>query len=187
MGRGGKDGCAGLARRLREVRNARGLSQGAMGERVGLADTYISRLEHGRITPTLPLLERLANGLGIELYQLFLFRGAEPEAPKHLQLIPAGAQERSLLQAFRKISREDRSLLLLMARQLVSRAGSASEEGSANHDKQARHTQTDHPTAGLNQTMGPDSDSTSPLTPISSEDFDGRTRMGRKNGPGVRG
>jgi transcriptional regulator with XRE-family HTH domain len=167
MVRSGKDGCTGLARWLREVRNARGLSQAAIGERVGLADTYISRLEHGRITPTLQLLERLAKCLEVELYQFFLVGGAKPESPKLPQLIPDGAQERSLFQAFRKISREDRSLLLFMARQLVSRAGNAGEEGSAGHDEQAQHTQSDHPTAGLNQTIGPDSDGTSPLTPIS--------------------
>jgi transcriptional regulator with XRE-family HTH domain len=154
MVRSGKDGCTGLARWLREVRNARGLSQAAIGERVGLADTYISRLEHGRITPTLQLLERLAKCLEVELYQLFLVGGAKPEAPKLPQLIPDGAQERSLLQAFRKIPREDRSLVLFMARQLVSRAGSASEEGSANHNEQARHTQSDHPKSGTQSNDG---------------------------------
>lgn len=60
--RNGKNGRTGLSRRLREVRNAKGPSQAALGKRVGIAHTYISRLENGRITPTLPLLGRLAKG-----------------------------------------------------------------------------------------------------------------------------
>ena len=150
MIRSAKEGRKELAKRLRELRNARGLTQAAMGERIGLAHTYISRIEHGKIIPQLPLLEKLANVLEVELYQLFLFGGAQPEAPKLPETIPDGAQERSLLQAFREMSREDRSVLLFMARKLVSRA---SEEPRANPAEQTQHTQSDHPTVGLNHTI----------------------------------
>jgi transcriptional regulator with XRE-family HTH domain len=167
--RNGKDGGTGLARRLREVRSAAGLSQAAVGKRVGLAHTYISRLENGRITPGLPLLGRLANALQVELYQLFLGAGARPESPKLLPLVPDGAQERSLLQTFREISREDRSLLLYMARQMVSRAGHRSEERRTNLVGQARHTPSDHATARLNQTIGADSVGVPPVTLISEQ------------------
>jgi transcriptional regulator with XRE-family HTH domain len=165
--RNGRDGDKVLARRLREVRSAAGLSQAAVGKRVGLAHTYISRLENGRITPGLPLLERLANALQVELYQLFLGAGARPESPRLLPLVPDGAQERSLLQTFREISREDRSLLLYMARQMVSRAGHRNEERRTNLASQARHAPSDHATARLNQTIGVHSVSVPPVTVIS--------------------
>ena len=165
--RNGKDGGTGLARRLREVRSATGLSQAAVGKRVGLAHTYISRLENGRITPGLRLLERLANALEVELYQLFLGGGARPESPKLLPLVPDGPQERSLLQTFREISREDRSLLLYMARQLVSRAGCRSEELGTSLARQARRNPSDHASARLNRTIGVDSVSVPPDALIS--------------------
>ena len=166
MIRSAKEGRKELAKRLRELRNARGLTRAAIGERLGLAHTYISRIEHGKVIPQLPLLEKLANVLEVELYQLFLLGGAQPEAPKLPETIPDGAQERSLLQAFREMSREDRSVLLFMARKLVSRA---SEEQRANPAEQAQHSQSGHPTEGFNHTIGPDSDSTSPVTPIAEQ------------------
>jgi transcriptional regulator with XRE-family HTH domain len=65
----------GLATRIRELRNAKGLTQNELGQRVGLAHTYISRLEKGHITPTLPLLERLAKGL--EVWSISAFHVSE--------------------------------------------------------------------------------------------------------------
>ena len=137
MARRSDDGCMGIARRLREVRNAKGLSQAEIGKRVRLARTYISRVENGRITPTPSLLERLAKGLGIDPCQLFVFGHEKKKSSELLRLVPDGAQERSLLQVFRKMSREDRWLLLYMARQMAGCPVGASKEVAENHDEQA--------------------------------------------------
>lgn len=123
-----------LARRLCHLRNAQGLSQAAVAERMGIADTYLSRLERGLITPTLPLLERLARALNVKLHRLFLFDGVKSEANKPLELVPSGPQERSLLQAFREFSREDRLLLMYVAHRMIERADGARED---THDGQA--------------------------------------------------
>jgi transcriptional regulator with XRE-family HTH domain len=173
-----------VARRLREVRNAKGLSQAAIEKRVGLAHTYVSRLENGHITPTLPVLERLAKGLEIEVYQLFLVEGAKPEALKLPGPIPATGQERSLLQVFRKLSPSDRSLVLSMARQMVRR-GNAGEERKPDHAGQARRTGSDHPTAGIIRAIGPDSDTTSSVTPTSDQRIWAAKPQSANNGPGA--
>jgi transcriptional regulator with XRE-family HTH domain len=107
-----------LARRLCQLRTARGLTQLELGERVGLAFTYISRLENGRVVPSIALLERLARGLEIEVYQFFLGAGTEPQAPK---ICAQGAQEGFLLRVFRGLPGDDRSMLLFMVRKLASR------------------------------------------------------------------
>jgi len=134
-------GCILVARRPREVRKAKGLSQADIGKRVGLAHTYISRVENARITPTLSLLERLAKGLEIDPYQLFVSGHEKKKSPKLLRLVSDGAQGRSLLQVFRKISCEDRSFLLHMARQMAD-PEDASKELAENHDEQARASES---------------------------------------------
>jgi transcriptional regulator with XRE-family HTH domain len=106
-----------FARRLGQLRSARGLTQLELGERVGLTFTYISRLENGRVAPSIALLERLARGLEVEVYQFFLGARTEPQTPK---IWAQGAQERFLLRVFRELPGDDRSMLLFMARKLAS-------------------------------------------------------------------
>jgi transcriptional regulator with XRE-family HTH domain len=65
-----------LGKRLCELRNAKGLTEDAIGKRSGLANTYISRLENDHITPTLAVLDRPPKALDVELYN-FSFLGRQ--------------------------------------------------------------------------------------------------------------
>jgi transcriptional regulator with XRE-family HTH domain len=56
-----------IAKRLREVRDAKRLSQGDISERSGLARSYISRVECGHTTPTIEVLERWSDALGVPI------------------------------------------------------------------------------------------------------------------------
>lgn len=131
MIRGDSDTIKTFARRLAELRTTRGLSQTALGRRVRRPNSFISRLERGRVVPSLKSLKRLANALEVEIYRFFLDASAKPEAFKAL---PVRVQEEPLLRLFRTLRREDRSLVLFMARQIERRASdrrSASPESSA--------------------------------------------------------
>lgn len=119
-----------LARRLSELRRARGLTQPELGERVGLAYTYISRLENGRVIPSIALLEQLAKGLEVEVYQLFLGAGTEPRAPA---VCAQGAQEGFLLRVFRELPEDGKSMLLFIARKLASRTSKRRFPGRPGH------------------------------------------------------
>lgn len=55
---------------LRELRRARGLSQEELALVSGFDRTYTSLLERGLRTPTLPVLFRLAEALGVEACKL---------------------------------------------------------------------------------------------------------------------
>jgi DNA-binding XRE family transcriptional regulator len=52
-----------IARNVRELRIAAGLTQTVLAKRCGINRAAICRLESGRLTPTLPTLERLAKTL----------------------------------------------------------------------------------------------------------------------------
>jgi transcriptional regulator with XRE-family HTH domain len=69
-----------ISRRLRDLREAKHLSQGDIEHRTGLLRCYISRVENGHTIPALEMLQKLARALETPLYQLFY----EGEEPPHL-------------------------------------------------------------------------------------------------------
>jgi ribosome-binding protein aMBF1 (putative translation factor) len=56
-----------LSVQVREAREAKGLSQSQLAERMGTQQSVVARLEAGGITPTLPTLKRVADALGTKL------------------------------------------------------------------------------------------------------------------------
>ena len=66
--------------RLREMREAKQLSQGDIEKRTGLFRSYISRIEHNHSVPNMENLEKIARALEVPLYQLF-YDGEEPPKP----------------------------------------------------------------------------------------------------------
>ncbi len=56
-----------LGQRVRELRVQQGLSQTELARRAGMTQPAVARFEAGGTVPTLPVLERLARSLGVEL------------------------------------------------------------------------------------------------------------------------
>jgi ribosome-binding protein aMBF1 (putative translation factor) len=56
-----------VGRQIRELREARGVSQRQLAERMGTTQSVIARLEAGGTKPSLSTLERVANALGASL------------------------------------------------------------------------------------------------------------------------
>lgn len=61
-----------LGRALREIRNAKNLSQSELARRTGLHPTYISRLETGFHNPTYVVILQLSKGLEVSAAELVL-------------------------------------------------------------------------------------------------------------------
>lgn len=57
--------------RIRELRLATGMTQEAFADRCGFARTYMSRIETGGANPSLDAIKTLADGLKIDLTELF--------------------------------------------------------------------------------------------------------------------
>ena len=74
----------GFGNRLRAMRTAKGLSQRALGERVGVSFTYISKVENGKLDfgdyPSEDLICRLAAALDADEEGLLLLAEKIPEA-----------------------------------------------------------------------------------------------------------
>jgi transcriptional regulator with XRE-family HTH domain len=121
-----------IADRLREMREAKQLSQGDIEKRTGLLRCYISRVENGHTVPAIETLEKMARALEVPLYQLF-YDGEEP--PKLPNLLKrkssddiawgsSGKDARVLGKLRRllgKADEHDRKLVLLMAQKMARR------------------------------------------------------------------
>ena len=59
-----------LAKRLKELRAERGLTQAALAKRAGVTLSYIGRLEIGRHDPQLSTLKKLAKALKVPIAEL---------------------------------------------------------------------------------------------------------------------
>jgi transcriptional regulator with XRE-family HTH domain len=59
-----------IAANVRRLRNAKGLSQEALGEVCGYHRTYVGGIERGERNITIATLEALAGALGVEPVQL---------------------------------------------------------------------------------------------------------------------
>jgi transcriptional regulator with XRE-family HTH domain len=71
MENGPPDVHARLARRIRRLRDERGLTLDALAERAGVSRSMISLVERGESSPTAAVLDRLSAGLGVTLASLF--------------------------------------------------------------------------------------------------------------------
>jgi transcriptional regulator with XRE-family HTH domain len=60
-----------IARRVRELRDAQGLSLDALAERSGVSRSNISLIERGQSSPTAVVLDKLSSGLGVTVASLF--------------------------------------------------------------------------------------------------------------------
>ena len=67
-----------IGQRLRRLRKSKGLSLGDVQERTGMHGSHLSRVETGRIVPSLETLQRWAWALDAQLYEFFLEDGQTP-------------------------------------------------------------------------------------------------------------
>ncbi|MGB9466053.1 MAG: helix-turn-helix transcriptional regulator [Candidatus Acidiferrum sp.] len=118
--------------RLREMREAKKLSQGDIEKRTGLLRCYISRVENGHTVPAIETLEKLARALECPLYKLFYDGDEPPQLPNLLKRKSsdeiawgsAGKDARYLNKLRRLLGKADddnRKLLLYMTQKMANR------------------------------------------------------------------
>jgi transcriptional regulator with XRE-family HTH domain len=112
-----------IGKRLREIREARKLSQGDIEHRTGLIRHYVSRVENGHTVPAVETLEKFARALEVPLYALFydekqpkLSSGKSSEYGKDTRELE---QFRAALAGMPKYRRQ---LLMSLAQQMARRS-----------------------------------------------------------------
>ncbi|MEO0465560.1 MAG: helix-turn-helix transcriptional regulator [Pseudomonadota bacterium] len=69
-----------MENRLRELRAARGLSQAAMAEQLGVSRQSINAIETGKYDPSLPLAFAIARLFGQKIEDVFLDEDGQAQA-----------------------------------------------------------------------------------------------------------
>lgn len=107
-----------IGKRLRELREAKGLSQGDIERRSGLLRSYISQVEGGYTAPSLATLEKFAKALEVEPYQL-LYRGeGRPVALRMPEQAGLSKPVKKLAKLFESMSSSNRKALMMLAAKL---------------------------------------------------------------------
>jgi len=94
--------------RLRQLREAKHMSQGDIEKRTGLIRCYISHLENGHTVPNVTTLGKLAAAFDVPLWRIF-YEGDQPTAP----LLPSSELQHSATESVK-----DRKFYLKLARLL---------------------------------------------------------------------
>ena len=95
-----------FAQNLRENRRKCGFTQVQLAEKVEISANYLAMVELARYIPRVEIIERLANALNVEVYELFIVPlSPAMELKKLNESIVAGLEDivkRSVDQAFEK-------------------------------------------------------------------------------------
>ncbi len=120
-----------IGQRLRDIREAKNLSQHDIEKATGLVRPYISRVENGHTVPSIKTLQKWARALRMPLYQV-LYDGEEPPKPPKAQgkgeekLWGNSGREARQLDRLRRLLAKmhelDRNALLTFAAQLARRS-----------------------------------------------------------------
>ncbi|GBU27425.1 hypothetical protein R84B8_00955 [Treponema sp. R8-4-B8] len=95
-----------LANNLKENRKKCNLSQAKLAEKANITTQYIAMIEVSRKFPTPEMLDRLANALNIETYQLFVLKPSPEDAMERLHDTLVGNIERIVSEAVKDTVKE---------------------------------------------------------------------------------
>jgi transcriptional regulator with XRE-family HTH domain len=122
-----------VGKKLKEIREAKKLSQGDIEKKTGLLRCYVSRVENGHTVPSVETLEKFARALEVPLYRLFVDGDQKVKKPDIRtansdddNLWGASGKERGQLRLFAKalskMTDRNRKMLLASARQMAKGA-----------------------------------------------------------------
>jgi len=91
-----------FAHNLKKNRQKCGFTQSNLAEKVGVSTHHIAMIEIARHYPTMELVERIANTLGIEIYELFTVKPTPESAMERFHDSLVGSLERVVADAIEK-------------------------------------------------------------------------------------
>ena len=105
-----------IGKRLRELRESKGLSQGHSEKRTGLFRSHVSRVECGHMIPQHATLEKWAKVLDITIVEIFAGNEMPLAPPK---VAPLTSYEKRLFKLLGRVKETDRRLFLSVANNMA--------------------------------------------------------------------
>ncbi len=109
----------GLGERIRAAREKQGLTQAALATRVGVTRSAVAQWETGRSGQVGTNLALIAEALGVGVSHLLLGDGSAPDGRTEFSGLTAN--ERALVQLYRRSEAADQAVLLRLAHRLARR------------------------------------------------------------------
>lgn len=76
-----------LGQRIRVLRKSKCLTQEQLGAECGINYKYIGAIERGEENPSLSVLQKISESLGVELWELFRFQNEEKDPVKLRKIV----------------------------------------------------------------------------------------------------
>ncbi len=117
-----------ISDKLKELREAKKLSQGDIEKRTGLLRCYISRVENGHTVPSVDTLEKMACALEVPMYRLFTDEAKIEKPDISFSMVESAgntkqeAKLRPFVKALSRLTDKDQRLLLHTASKMANRA-----------------------------------------------------------------
>jgi transcriptional regulator with XRE-family HTH domain len=101
-----------IGKRLGTVRAQRGLSQGTVSRLAGLAPSYLSKIENGRIQPTFPTLWRILRALHADMTEVLAANPTAPRRPAGCPISASGECLGQLIRSEAEVARDRRRVFV---------------------------------------------------------------------------
>ncbi|HEX5043578.1 MAG TPA: helix-turn-helix domain-containing protein [Candidatus Polarisedimenticolaceae bacterium] len=101
-----------IGKRLGSVRAQRGLSQGTVSRLAGLAPSYLSKIENGRIQPTFPTLWRILRALHADAAEVLSADSGEPRHSPGCPISVTGECLGQLIRSEAEVARDRRRVFV---------------------------------------------------------------------------
>jgi transcriptional regulator with XRE-family HTH domain len=91
-----------FGRRLRNLREMQGITQQQLGDKAAISYKYLGAIERGEENPSLKIIQKIANGLGVEMRDMFEFEHEElsqAKLRKKIERLLKNADQDALQQA----------------------------------------------------------------------------------------
>lgn len=94
-----------LGKSIKKIRKEKQITQEQLAEFVGIDPKNISRIENGNNYPTAENLTAIANALGVEIYELFVFNDVSYAQMRH-EIIDAMDNPKTILHLYKYLKFE---------------------------------------------------------------------------------
>jgi transcriptional regulator with XRE-family HTH domain len=101
-----------IGKRLGSVRAQRGLSQGTVSRLAGLAPSYLSKIENGRVQPTLPTLWRILRALHADIGDVLGREPTDARQPARCPISDTGECLGQLIRSEAEVARDRRRVFV---------------------------------------------------------------------------
>jgi transcriptional regulator with XRE-family HTH domain len=101
-----------IGKRLGSVRAQRGLSQGTVSRLAGLAPSYLSKIENGRIQPTFPTLWRILRALHADFAEVLAVNPGGAGRPPGCPISDSGECLGQLIRSEAEVARDRRRVFV---------------------------------------------------------------------------